>query len=61
MKELKIGIFGHFLTEKKIHYLAIFLPKIIVTGMPYLPAKVNLFPLTVFLPEGFENGIIQRF
>ena len=22
---------------------------------------MNLFPWTVFLPEGFENGIIQRF
>ena len=28
-----------FLTEYKIHYLAIFLPDSIVTGMPYLPAK----------------------
>ena len=26
----------------------------------YLP-KMNLFPWTVFLPDGFENGIIQRF
>ena len=26
----------------------------------YLP-KMNLFSWTVFLPEGFENGIIQRF
>ena len=33
----------------------------IVTGMPYLPAKMNLFPWTVFLPNGFENGINQRF
>ena len=22
---------------------------------------MNLFPRTVFLPEGFENGLIQRF
>ena len=28
--------------------------------LTYLP-KMNLFPWTVFLPEGFENGIIQRF
>ena len=33
----------------------------IVTGMPYLPAKMNLFPWTVFLSKGFENGINQRF
>ena len=26
----------------KIHYLAIFLPQTIVTGMPYLPAKDEL-------------------
>ena len=29
--------------------------------MPYLPAKDELVPWTVFLPKGFENGIIQRF
>ena len=28
--------------------------------LTYLP-KMNLFPWTVFLPDGFENGIIQRF
>ena len=26
----------------------------------YLP-KMNLSPWTVFLPEGFENGVVQRF
>ena len=28
--------------------------------LTYLP-KMNLFPGTAFLPEGFENGIIQMF
>ena len=28
--------------------------------LTYLP-KMNLFPSTAFLPEGFENGKIQRF
>ena len=45
MKVLKIGIFGRFLTEYKIHYLAIFLPDSIVTGMPYLPAKDEVVSL----------------
>ena len=27
--------------------------------LTYLP-KMNLFPCTTFLPEGFENGIIQK-
>ena len=27
--------------------------------LTYLP-KMNLFPWTAFLPEGFENGIIQK-
>ena len=45
MKVLKIGIFRHFLTEYKIHYLAIFLPNSIVTGLPYLPAKDELVSL----------------
>ena len=43
-----------------MHYLAIFLPNNIAKGMPYLPAKMNLFPWTAFLPEGFENGMIQK-
>ena len=34
-----------FLTEYKIHYLAIFLPDSIVTGMPYLPAKDEVVSL----------------
>ena len=29
--------------------------------MPYQPAKDELVRRTVFLPEGLENGIIQRF
>ena len=28
--------------------------------MSYVP-KMNLFPWTAFLPEGFENGTIQTF
>ena len=60
MKVLKIGIFGRFLIEEKIHYLAINLPNTIVTGMPYLPAKDELISLNR-LPKGFQNGIIQRF
>jgi len=42
MKVLKIGILGRFLTEQKMHYLAIFLPNSVVTGKPYLPAKDEL-------------------
>ena len=60
MKVLKIGIFGRFLAEWKMHYLAIFLLNSIVTEMPYLP-KMNLFLWTTFLSKGFKNGIIQRF
>ena len=60
MKVLKIGIFGRFLAEWKMHYLAIFLLSSIVTETPYLP-KMNLFLWTTFLPKGFKNGIIQRF
>ena len=51
----KISLFMHesaenrnlraFLTEYKIHYLAIFLPDSIVTGMPYLPAKDEVVSL----------------
>ena len=53
-------IFGRFLAEWKMHYLAIFLLNSIVTEMPYLP-KMNLFLWTTFLSKGFKNGIIQRF
>ena len=52
MKVLKIGIFGRFLTEKKIHYLAVFLPQTIVTGMPYLPAKDELVSLNRLSSRG---------
>ena len=31
-----------FFNRVKMHYLAIFLPNSIVTGMPYLPAKDEL-------------------
>ena len=31
-----------------------------LAGYTYRP-KMNLFPSTAFLLEGFENGIIQRF
>ena len=60
MKVLKIGIFGRFLTEYKIHYLYFYQIVLQLCCLTYLP-KMNLFPWTVFLPEGFENGIIQRF
>ena len=42
-----------FLTEYKIHYLAIFLPNSIVTGMPYLPAKDEV----VSLNRRFSRGL----
>ena len=42
-----------------MHYLAIFLPNSTVTGMSTYRSKMNLFPWTVFLPEGFENGILR--
>ena len=60
--------------KKKI-YLAIFLPDSIATRMPYLQyfyqialqlecltylPKMNSFPWTACLPEGLENGIIQK-
>ena len=52
MKVLKIGIFGRFLTEYKIHYLAIFLPNSIATGLPYLPAKDELVSLNRLSSRG---------
>ena len=52
MKVLKIGIFGRFLTEYKIHYLAIFLPDSIATGLPYLPAKDELVSLNRLSSRG---------
>ena len=52
MKVLKIGIFGRFLTEWKMHYLAIFLLNSIVTGMPYLPAKDELVSLNRLSSRG---------
>ena len=36
MKALKIGIFGRFLAEQKMYYLAIFLPNSTLTGMSYV-------------------------
>ena len=45
MKVLKIGLFGRFLTEYKMHCLAIFLLNSIATRMPYLPAKDTLVSL----------------
>ena len=54
------NLWAIFNRVKKMHYLAIFLPNNIAKGMPYLPAKMNLFPWTAFLPEGFENGVIQK-
>ena len=52
IKVLKIGTFGRFLTEWKIHNLAIFLPNTIVTGMPYLPAKDELVSLNRLSSRG---------
>ena len=54
MKVLKIGIFGRFLPEYKIHYLAIFLQNTIVTGMPYLSAKDELVSLNRFFPRALK-------
>ena len=55
MKVLKIGIFGRFLPEYKIHYLAIFLQNTIVTGMPYLSAKDELVSLNRLSSRGLWN------
>ena len=52
MKVLKIGIFGRFLPEYKIHYLAIFLQNTIVTGMPYVPAEDELVSLNRLSSRG---------
>ena len=64
MKVLKIGIFGRFLTEYKIHYLAIFLPNSIVTGMPYLPAKDELVSLNRLSSRGlwkwYNSKVLDR-
>ena len=64
MKVLKIGIFGRFLTEYKIHYLAIFLSNSIVTGMPYLPAKDELVSLNRLSSRGlwkwYNSKVLDR-
>jgi len=36
-----------------MHYLAIFLPNSIVTGMPYLPAKDEVVSFDRFSSRGF--------
>ena len=36
-----------------MHYLAIFLPNSIVTGMPYLPAKDEVVSFDLFSSRGF--------
>ena len=41
-----------FFNRKKIHYLAVFLPQTIVTGMPYLPAKDELVSLNRLSSRG---------
>ena len=64
MKVLKIGIFGRFLTEWKMHYLAIFLLNSIVTGMPYLPAKDELVSLNRLSSRGlwkwYNSKVLDR-
>ena len=65
MKALKIGIFGRFLAEYKMHYLAIFLPNSILTGMSYLRAKDELVSLNRFSSRGLwkwynSNVLDQR-
>ena len=53
-----------FLTEYKIHYLAIFLPNSIVTGMPYLPAKDELVSLNRLSSRGlwkwYNSKVLDR-
>ena len=41
-----------FFNRVKIHYLAIFLPNSIVTGVRYLPAKDELVSLNRFSSRG---------
>ena len=64
MKVLKIGIFGRFLTEYKIHYLAIFLPDSIATGLPYLSAKDELVSLNRLSSRGlwkwYNSKVLDR-
>ena len=64
MKVLKIGIFGRFLTEYRIHYLVIFLSNSIVTGMPYLPAKDELVSLNRLSSRGlwkwYNSKVLDR-
>ena len=55
MKVLKIGIFG-ILAEWKMHYLA----NSTVTGMPYLPAKVELVSLNRFSSQGLWKWYNSR-
>ena len=52
MKVLKIGIFGRFLTEYKIHYLYFYQ---IATGLPYLPAKDELVSLNRLSSRGLRK------
>ena len=70
----KISLFMHesaenrnlraFLTEYTIHYLAIFLPNSIVTGMPYLPAKDELVSLNRLSSRGlwkwYNSKVLDR-
>ena len=64
MKVLRIGIFGRFLPEYKIHYLAIFLQNTIVTGMPYLSAKDELVSLNRLSSRGlwkwYNSKVLDR-
>ena len=46
-------ILGISQPSKKMHYLAIFLPNSIVTGMPYLPAKDEVVSFDLFSSRGF--------
>ena len=51
---------GIFNPEKKNTILQYFYQIVLqLKCLTYLP-KMNLFPWTAFLPEGFENGIIQK-
>ena len=61
MKVLKIGIFGRFLTEYKIHYLYFYQ---IATGLPYLPAKDELVSLNRLSSRGlwkwYNSKVLDR-
>ena len=62
-KVLKTGFLAFF-NRVKMHYLAIFLPNSIVTGMPYLPAKDEVVSFDRFSSRGFwkwYNSEVWRF